>query len=241
MSGYEMQRSFERIIQQVSPSFALENKPSSDTIFQYLYQYTLMFVRNTYLQADQLPDGSRANSKNMDAIKGLSVRTMLTPTDTETLDKNTIRVELPSDYFLYIRSNSLLSHTYKVSEDSKEEVVTPNKIINEDNIKQVQTTFYNHPIIRNPFVVLNSGTEQDTDSYLNIIHDDYSSISKVELMYYRKPKQFGTKHIEGNEILDRCELPDNVHMEIVEGAVNLFLATKQATQNNKQSNQNNQQ
>lgn len=237
MTSYEMIRSFERILQQVHPSFELENKPSTDTILQYLYQYTLMFVRNTYLQADQIEDGTRANSKNMDAIKGLSVRTMLTPVASDTLDINTVKVELPDDYFLYIRSNSRLSHTYK--QDDGKDTITPNKIINEDNLKQVQTTFYNHPIIRNPFVVLNSDTDKERSSYLNIIHDDYTTITKVELIYYRKPKQFGTTHIEGDNMSDSCELPDNVHMEIVEGAVQLFLANKSATQDNRRLTRNN--
>lgn len=219
-----MQRSFERILYQTNPQYETSEKLSSDTIFQYLYEYTLMYVRQAYLQADQVVDGSRASNKNLDSIKGLSVRVELTPEKSDYMDQNTIKVKLPEDFFLYIRSNSRLHKMYKYGDNH--DSIAPNQTINEDNLKRVQTTYYDHPIIRKPFVILNSGKVNDSDNYMNIIHDNYSEITEVELMYYRKPKQFGTKHVEGTEMLDHCELPENVHMEIVEGAVSLFLSTK---------------
>lgn len=219
MIAYEMQRAMERIIQQTDPQLIIQDKPSSDTLFQYLYQYMLIYIRNVYLQADAVNNETRANNKVIDSIKGLATRVILPTSDSDSLNANTVKVTLPSDYFLYIRSNSNITSNY--TDDSSIEGITANKVMKEENIEQVLTTFYNKPIIRNPYVVFKSDS---SDTYsLEVVHDSYTTINKVELMYYRKPKQFGTTNIDGTTKLDRCELPDNVHMEIVEGAAKLYL------------------
>lgn len=220
MTAYEMQRAMERIIQQTDPQLMVQDKPSSDTIFQYLYQYTLIYIRNIYLQADAVNNETRANNKVIDSIKGLATRVILRTSNSDSLNTNTVKVTLPEDYFLYIRSNSNMTSNYTI--DASVEGITANKVMKEENVEQVLTTFYNKPIIRNPYVVFKSDFSGNTCS-IEIIHDNYSVIDKIELLYYRKPKQFGTTNIDGDTKLDRCELPDNVHMEIVEGAAKLYL------------------
>lgn len=232
MNAIEMQRSFERIIQQTDPSLILENKPSSDTIFQYLYQYTLMFVRNIYLQIDKVDNETRANSKLLDSIKGLATETQLNVRNVNSIYQNIKSADLPQDFFLYIRSNSQLRSSYL---NQNEQSITTNRLMKEENVDAVYTTFYNKPIIRQPYVVFKNNNGTDT---IEIIHDIYSDIDSIQLFYYRKPKPFGTSNIEGNVTLSACELPENVHMEIVEGAAKLFLSDRFAT---KTSNNNKQQ
>jgi hypothetical protein len=72
---------------------------------------------------------------------------------------------------------------------------------------------------------LNAGNNADEEKklYLNVIHDEYTTIKKVDLVYYRKPKKFDVIGVDGVNVLDHCELPENVHMEIVEGAVEMFI------------------
>ena len=85
--------------------------------------------------------------------------------DKNNTDKVTDRVELPIDYFLYIRSNSVISKNYKISEeieDPKNYVITPNKTIREDDVEKILSTYYNKAILRNPYVVLNAGSNDDT-------------------------------------------------------------------------------
>lgn len=214
----------------MNPNFELAEKLTSDTIFSFLNAYTERYVRLNYLQEDAVQDGTRAQKKNADALKGLITRGLyaVEAKDENNTDKTSDRVSLPSDYFLYIRSNSLISKNYKIEEEIQNEqdyVVTSNKTIREDDVEKVISTYYNKAIVLNPYVVLNAGNNADEEKklYLNVIHDEYTTIKKVDLVYYRKPKKFDVIGVDGVNVLDHCELPENVHMEIVEGAVEMFI------------------
>ena len=230
MNSRAMQIEFERRITLINPNFELAEKLTSDTIFSFLNAYTERYVRLNYLQEDAVQDGTRAQKKNADALKGLITRGLyaVEAKDENNTDKTSDRVSLPSDYFLYIRSNSLISKNYKIEEEIQNEqdyVVTSNKTIREDDVEKVISTYYNKAIILNPYVVLNAGNNADEEKklYLNVIHDEYTTIKKVDLVYYHKPKKFDVIGVDGVNVLDHCELPENVHMEIVEGAVEMFI------------------
>lgn len=230
MNSRAMQIEFERRITLMNPNFELAEKLTSDTIFSFLNAYTERYVRLNYLQEDAVQDGTRAQKKNADALKGLITRGLyaVEAKDENNTDKTSDRVSLPSDYFLYIRSNSLISKNYKIGEEIQNEqdyVVTSNKTIREDDVEKVISTYYNKAIVLNPYVVLNAGNNADEEKklYLNVIHDEYTTIKKVDLVYYRKPKKFDVIGVDGVNVLDHCELSENVHMEIVEGAVEMFI------------------
>lgn len=283
MTAREMQMEFERRIQLMNPAFELKEKVTSDTIFSFLNAYTERYVRNNYLQEDAVQDGTRAQKKNADALKGLIVRSLfnVAAQDENNTDITTDKIVLPSDYFLYIRSNSVISATYKgavketdmykasiavetvtytfvptefnedgsvkkaahYKSDTEEKeisalldenvdiynrnylIVTPNKTIREDDVENVISTYYNRAIVLNPYIVLNKGQKTDTtkDLYLNIIHDTYTVVKQIDLVYYRKPRKFDVIGVDNTTVLDYCELPENVHMEIVEGAVEMFI------------------
>lgn len=230
MNSRAMQLEFERRITLMNPNFGLAEKLTSDTIFSFLNAYTERYVRLNYLQEDAVQDGTRAQKKNADALKGLITRGLyaVEAKDENNTDKTSDRVSLPSDYFLYIRSNSLISKNYKIEEEIQNEqdyVVTSNKPIREDDVEKVISTYYNKAIVLNPYVVLNAGNNADEEKklYLNVIHDEYTTIKKVDLVYYRKPKKFDVIGVDGVNVLDHCELSENVHMEIVEGAVEMFI------------------
>ncbi len=243
MKAREMQVEFERRIQLMNPNFELTEKLTSDTIFSFLNAYCERYVRNNYLQEDMVQDGTRQQKKNADALKGLITRqTLVIATkDSNNTDKTSDRAILPINYFLYIRSNSLISKNYKLDTEILSEadyVVTPNKTIREDDVEKIISTYYNKTILRNPYVVLNNGNESDADRelYINIIHDEYTIIKKLDLVYYRKPKRFDVIGVDSLTIFDECELPENVHMEIVEGAVEMFITEAKYRLNMKQNN-----
>ena len=238
-----MQVEFERRIQLMNPNFELTEKLTSDTIFSFLNAYCERYVRNNYLQEDMVQDGTRQQKKNADALKGLITRQTLTiaTKDSHNTDKTSDRAVLPTNYFLYIRSNSLISKNYKLDTEIALEanyVVTPNKTIREDDVEKIISTYYNKTILRNPYVVLNNGNESDADRelYINIIHDEYTIIKKLDLVYYRKPKRFDVIGVDGTTVFDECELPENVHMEIVEGAVEMFITEAKYRLNMNQNN-----
>lgn len=239
-----MQVEFERRIVLMNPDFELKEKLTSDTIFSFLNAYTERFVRINYLQEDQVADGTRAQKKNQDTIKGLITRGLyeIVAKDANNTDKLSDRAILPDDYFLYIRSNSMISKNYKLQNEIASEqdyVITPNKTIREDDVEKIISTYYNKAIMLNPYVVLNSGNNADSakNLYINIIHDEYTTIKKLDLVYYRKPKKFDVIGVDGVNVLDACELPENVHMEIVEGAVEMFITEARYRLNMKQSQQ----
>ena len=243
MKAREMQVEFERRIQLMNPNFELTEKLTSDTIFSFLNAYCERYVRNNYLQEDMVQDGTRQQKKNADALKGLITRQTLViiTKDSNNTDKTSDRSVLPTNYFLYIRSNSLISKNYKLNTEILSEadyVVTPNKTIREDDVEKIISTYYNKTILRNPYVVLNNGNESDADRelYINIIHDEYTIIKKLDLVYYRKPKRFDVIGIDNLTIFDECELPENVHMEIVEGAVEMFITEAKYRLNMNQNN-----
>lgn len=243
MTAREMQVEYERRITLMNQDFELKEKLTSDTIFSFLNAYTERYVRVNYLQEDSVVDGSRAQKKNADSLKGLIVRQLLTmeAQDTNNTDKVSDRAILPLDYFLYIRSNSLISKNYKSEKEITVEtdyVVTPNKTIREDDVEKIISTYYNKAIMLNPYVVLNAGNITDVAKklYINVIHDEYTTIKKLDLVYYRKPKRFDVIGVDGVLVLDKCELPDNVHMEIVEGAVEMFITEAKYRLNMKQDN-----
>lgn len=225
----------------MNPDFELKEKLTSDTIFSFLNAYTERYVRINYLQEDQVLDGTRAQKKNADALKGLIVRGLyeVSTKDANNTDKVSDRVKLPEDYFLYIRSNSMISKNYKIETEITKEneyAITPNKTIREDDVEKIISTYYNKAIMLNPYVVLNAGNNADTQKniYINIIHDEYTVIKKLDLVYYRKPKKFDVIGVDGVNVLNKCELPDNVHMEIVEGAVEMFITEARYRLNMKQ-------
>lgn len=308
MTAREMQVEFERIITLMNSDFELKEKLTSDTIFAFLNSAQERFIRNNYLLEDNVQDGTRAQKKNADSLKGLITRTTLilnsavtiTPVVTEVAystgnldsiviskdindvvtgkvtteygnmylvgvdqkqkktvttyvyasdvdvfntDNTSARVKLPTNYFLYIRSNSLISKNYKIDTEIAVEsdfVITPNKTIREDDVEKIISTFYNKTILRNPYVVLNSGNEADSvnNTYINVIHDEYTTIKKLDLVYYRKPLKFDVIDADNIVILDTCELPENVHREIVELAVDMFITEAKYRLNMKQPEQN---
>ena len=249
MTAREMQMEFERRITLMNPDFEIKEKITSDTIFSFLNAYTERFVRNNYLQEDTVADDSRAQKKNADSLKGLVVRGLYTieAKDINNTDRTTDRVSLPDDYFLYIRSNSLLSKNYKLEteinansngkEDVTKYVVAPNKMIREEDVDKIISSYYNKAIILTPYVVLSNGNVADTTKtlYANIIHDEYTIVKKLDLVYYRKPKRFDVIGVDNIKVLDHCELPENVHMEIVEGAVEMFITEAKYRLNMKQN------
>lgn len=257
MAARDMQISFENRIQQIRPDLELTNKLSSDVIFEYLNAATLRYCRDTYVLEDSTETGSRAFKRVNDALKGLATRVTIDANkpsgDTNSFTTYMVRIKLPSNFMYYIRSTSRVTSNYKwksapesiagtetdtVTNNHAQKAlfVTPNKVIKEDEIDRILTTYYNRPILLNPYVVLTESQETgntpetydpsdptDDKLWLNVIHDSYTTIDSVDLYYYRRPRRFDVIGVDGKNILDHCELAENVHMEIVELAIQMFL------------------
>lgn len=228
-----MQKEFERRITLMNPALQIKEKVTSDTIFSFLNAYAKRYVKQLYLQADQVGVDTRAQKKSIDSIKSLITRKLINKADVSIIDNYTDAFELPKDYFLYIRSNSLVSSTYKDSKINTPQPI-PNELIDAEQASEIITTPYNNIILRSPQVVMQSTNKQ---TYLNIIHDQYTTIEQVDLVYYRMPKEFNVTGVDNVAVFDYCELPESMHMEIVEGAVEMFVTEAKYRLNLKQDKQ----
>lgn len=226
-----MQKAFETKVSLIDPTLKIAEKLTSDVIFQFLNAYTQRYVKQVYLQGDQVENDTRAHKGNIDAIKSLITRKQLfSKADTRNTDRYSKQYVLPSDYFLYIRSNSLVKSTY-LDRELKNIGVIPNEIISAEDVDKVITTPYNQIILRNPQVVM---IQNEKDTCLNVIHDAFTKLDSVDLVYYRLPKRFDVLNVDNVNILDHCELPESVHNEIVDGAVEMFITEARYRLNMKQ-------
>ena len=169
------------------------------------------------MSLDQAQDDSRMSRRLNDAMKTLITHKILTSksSDSEkTTDEISDCFALPDDYYMYIRSNSAVTGTYK---NVKEPFAVSNIFVKQDQIKDIIQAYYNDKgIMRNPLVTLTSLYDKN-GTYLQVIHDTYTNIVYIELMYYRMPNRFN--------VIDNiaCELPYECFDDIVSGAVASYL------------------
>lgn len=212
---------FERRLKEIYPGFALKNKLTSDTIYSFLNEYQDIYVKTLFLSEDQVQSGTRQQRLLSDSVSTLVTKEQLQVEKSTDSDTNSDIVELPEDYYYYIRSNSIVTSTYKGTHIKP--VTMSNLVIKEDDATKVIQQYYNNNgIIRNPLVLIE-------DKELHIIHDNYTNIYLVELTYYRHPYRFNLIGYDDNNkqsgaVHSYCELPYKCFNELVDGAVNLYIS-----------------
>lgn len=216
MTAKEMQMEFERRIQLISPDLTIENKPNSDLIFSILNEAQDRYVIINYIGDDQLMSETNAQSKNTDAIKSLLIEKELVSSGLTANGFQRFRLPYNSndEYFLYVHSISKVKGTYK---QYTSYVNVDNQLVKYRDLPKFMQTAYNTPIVRQPAVALVSDTTTKY-MYMEVAVDKYTTLGNIILTYYRKPLRINT--ISG---ATKCELPESVHSEIVDMAVNMFI------------------
>lgn len=207
---------FERRIQLISPDLTIDNKPNSDLIFSILNEAQDRYVIINYIGDDQLEAETNNHSKNTDSIKSLLIEKELVSSGLTPNGFNRFRLPYNSndEYFLYVHSMSKVRGTYKQYTNT---VKVDNQLVKYKDIPKYVQTAYNSPIVRQPAVALVSDPTTKY-MYLEVAIDKYTTLDSVILTYYRKPLRFNT--IGG---ATKCELPESIHSEIVDLAVNIFI------------------
>lgn len=244
MNARQMQIEFERMIQLSNPEYIISNKIDSDTIFYYLNASQNRFIKINFMSLDNLKQTVENLRKNTDTFKSLIVsKTLTTGVELEE-GINGKKYVLPNTaddmFFLYLRSYSLVSGTYMDIPDTVGEkdnkVLVPNKLIMSDEVEKILTSYYNIPILRQPCVVLEA--DSNAVSHMIVYADNYTKLKGCNITYIRKPKKFDVIIPEGSDVIDHCELAENVHQDIVELAVDMFLADSyKLSGNNKRQEQ----
>lgn len=207
---------FERRLQTMYPQAELLQKIDTDTIYSFLSEYCIQYVKNMVMMSDQLKD--IAKKKYADVIKPITIteEISLVLQGLNTIANLDLGCDLPSECFMYVKSASIINSSYKGSHNNKH---ISNIYVDQESIDNLSSVYYDeNKIIRNPLVTI-SGDK------LYLIKDKYTDIEAIVLTYIRLPKSFNI--INNNEdVLDHCELPYSCFDELVSGALQLYMTYK---------------
>lgn len=207
---------FERRLQTMYPQAELLQKIDTDTIYSFLSEYCIQYVKNMVMMSDQLKD--IAKRKYADVIKPLTVtkESSVTTLDVNPIGNLDFGCKLPSKCFMYIKSASIINSSYKGSHNNKH---IANIYIDQESADNLSSVYYDeNKIIRNPLVTISGNN-------LYLIKDKYTEIDNIVITFIRLPKSFNI--INNNEdVLDHCELPYSCFDELVSGALQLYITYK---------------
>lgn len=209
---------FERRLQALDPSFEVQRKLNTDTIYSYLNEAQRQVFNQIYTTTINTPSGAEV-SKYFSSVLGSFIdhKNLTENTDIEKdiPGENTKTYDLPDNYFAYIRSNSEIETSYK-SQNKITKRVQNVFLKHEDFVKYINEYFDQGVILRRPIAMLNA--DQDSASKLHVHYDIYTTLKSVQLYYYRTPKDMDLiKEIA-------CEMPYLCFEQIVETAVQLYLS-----------------
>lgn len=241
MNARIMQIEFERLVQLANPKFEYLDKIDSDTIFYFINAAQERFIKQSFVQVDSVAKDSNSYNKLLDVCKSLITTIMLENGTQNQFYLYSKVFELPDSidnkFYIYLNSFSTITN---ISDGTHTENIANNKLISSVDVNKILVTNTNNPILRNPCAVLNSSSEK---SSITIYTDKYTNLKNCCISYIRKPLDVNV--IEKVGCTTTCELDSNVHRELIEMAVDMFIREgvyrlSANTQSNKQSNNDNQ-
>lgn len=222
---------FERRLIEIDPSFEVENKPDTETIYAFLNQYTEQYFQDIIRTLMSTKDRNII-SDLQDRIKALIKEETLQPILGQyQSEQDSMQIfNLPKDYYKYIRSYSKCYSTYNFEhkENSKRTVTIENKVFSEyQDYSKINNIYNDGFILRNPLVLLERPQKDFMYAIrpISVLSDAYTDIKEIVLIYYKKPNYYtiiNTSSTLGVQIVD-CELSSSCFWDIVKGAVDLYI------------------
>ena len=227
---------FERRLIEVYPQFASEQKLGTDAIYSFLSEFQTQYVKILYSTEDDFQRGTRRAKRISDVSRSLIRRVNIKPSNDDGI------YNLPDNYAMYVRSESIVTKNYKSDKVLENGVITPNILVKQEDVDNVINAYYNYKgIIKNPLVVFENTSY--TSNQFKVISDTYTQIESVDLTYYCQPNAFNVLKFNDNDqsagaVHSYCSLPYSCFEELVSGAVDMYLnryKLKLAQGNSKQS------
>ncbi len=227
---------FERRLIEVYPQFASEQKLNTDAIYSFLSEFQTQYVKILYSTEDDFQRGTRRAKRISDVSRSLIRRVNIKTSNDDGI------YNLPDNYAMYVRSESIVTKNYKSDKVLENGVITPNILVKQEDVDNVINAYYNYNgIIKNPLVVFENTSY--TSNQFKVISDTYTQIESVDLTYYCQPNAFNVLKFDDNDqsagaVHSYCSLPYSCFEELVSGAVDMYLnryKLKLAQGNSKQS------
>lgn len=225
---------FERRVQTILPATEFVAKLDTETIYSFLNQFQSKYVHDIYRNLDKIEAGTKLAShverilqamlkaQELEKIEDAS-NYSINYLDGGTLSDTgrSITYSVPTDYYMYVRSVSTVSRTFSWIGNSNSKDVLPNVLVQQSDVWKLMETPHNSlRILRYPAAVMSPYTDEGSTikPTLTIIHDRYTDITGVKLLYYKEPKYFDIMTSTA------CELPMDCFDDLVTGAVDLYIS-----------------
>lgn len=225
---------FERRVQTILPATETVAKLDTETIYSFLNQYQQKYVHDIYRGLDKIESGTRLATHVERVLQSMLKSAKLEDSETNDYSINydntgisdcarSKTFAVPNDYQMYVRSVSNVTSTFSWKGDENSVDILPNVFTSQTDVWKLMETPHNKlRILRYPAAVLSpytimEGSEHDNKPTLTVIHDRYTTIKDVKLLYYKEPLYFDIMTSTA------CELPMDCFDDLVTGAVELYI------------------